>query len=629
MTAATAKKSKTQSIITPEQLEAAEAELGQKAPSRSKGAKQLETDDELLRTSLSYHGELIRMHVEGATDDELLVEINRRWRMAPVKTKRPYCVKVGDPNWGTAIWFDTIKPSGPPNLCHSERCEDLLPEVRRVLEIGQESAPQDISAEKFEQLRAKGKSRTKEPAAVEQLTISTQVEKRPIAWFKKSPFDTRANRPTDWVNELADSLKRDGQLQPCLARPDGQHIAGWTRVEAAKVAGLKSLDVRIVHCDDTTARRLVLIENAKRRDLTEKEKCAAYCVLLDEYKSAGRTQKELAADLGINESTLSNNVRLKSLPPEIWERHHAGGLGIDQIRKLAVHAHRPLFVKGFIGHLQNIGCSELEAMPSSHQFTSSYDRGIDSAFRTMKPDAYMGGCRFKPTPEQRAELDIVEIERWGRVVEMAANVPLWNKLNAAAKKAEKERKDKRAAKSSGSQANSYEQSISKREREWALKDAWNRARCKAICAKFPAAKVKKAEVWRLIRVAMAGLSYCYGGDLQESGIFGNEEDFIEQCREVVHGSFDPGDCDVSDDCLLHTIDFLGVDPAEFWKPTDRLLRTCSAPELESFAAECGINDGSANDLVERIIEKWPVGQIPSQFCLEKPSRKKGAANDAE
>lgn len=101
-----------------------------------------------------------------------------------------------------------------------------------------------------------------------------------------SPFQHRRNFDPVALDELAQSIRVHGLLEPVLVRGGGQRfelIAGERRWRAARMAGLAELDARLVECDDLTARRLCLEENLHRSDLTEVELVWAIAELLDAH----------------------------------------------------------------------------------------------------------------------------------------------------------------------------------------------------------------------------------------------------------------------------------------------------------------------------------------------------------
>lgn len=668
-----------------------------------------ETDDELLARSLSYHGPFKAMQTNGATDDELLVEIRKRWRQAMVHGPRRYAVTVTDAVWGTAIWFDTTGQHGQPSLNCWEKDlplrlqgkSPLLPAVRRVLEIPQKTETETTNHEtnghaeetddrQFETLKAKGKSKAKEAPEVKAPVIecghcgtdvvealrSTRTGKPkrvphpsttstttpsgilandpdacapeppldlgdderavlgpivrfPIAKMTRSPYQTRAEPTPVWLRELADSMESEGQLQPCLVRPSGELIGGHTRCEAGKLLKWTELDVRIVECDDATARRLVLIDNAKRQDLTERARVQAYAELLADYKARGRTQAEMAAKLKIDETTLSNILRLQSLPDALWERYEAKGLSVDQIRFLAVHAARPKFVTAFLNYLEKNCFCKKDEQPENGHFDSAFERGIESAFRPMTKDTYGRGCQFKPSEEEKKLLEIVDVKRrryGGGVSKMAANVNLWNKLNQAAKKKAKEKETAKTSKAPDPKALKAAARVQAErqaaQRTRALEECWHSARGMAIAEKFAKPKRQDFPAAIRLRMFMIQVDHWRGGRVELDLLTSPEPEFIAAICADVHRWFEgDGHCDLETLELL--VEWLQVDPVPFWQASKDLLDCCTADELQELAEDFDLPENqTANNLVEVLVEKWPAGHVPDLFVLTKPEPKK-------
>jgi ParB family chromosome partitioning protein len=120
--------------------------------------------------------------------------------------------------------------------------------------------------------------------------------------------------------QLADSVKRNGILQPVLVRrkADGlfELIAGERRYRAARLAGLKSIPAVVRNSSDEQSMELALIENLQREDLNPIEEARAYYRLVSEF---GLTQEMLAQRFGKDRSSIANSLRLLTLPNEIKE----------------------------------------------------------------------------------------------------------------------------------------------------------------------------------------------------------------------------------------------------------------------------------------------------------------------
>lgn len=127
------------------------------------------------------------------------------------------------------------------------------------------------------------------------------------------------------LNELADSIREHGLVQPIVVRPleDGffQLIAGERRWRASQRAGLSRVPAVIREAGEHAALELALIENLQREDLNPMEEAQAYERLIADF---GMTQEEVARRVGKNRATISNMLRLLKLPPEVqqWLREN-------------------------------------------------------------------------------------------------------------------------------------------------------------------------------------------------------------------------------------------------------------------------------------------------------------------
>ena len=135
----------------------------------------------------------------------------------------------------------------------------------------------------------------------------------------------RKNFDETALEELADSIREHGVVQPIVVRPleDGffQLIAGERRWRAAQRAGLSRLPAVIREAGEHAALELALIENLQREDLNPMEEAQAYERLIADF---GLTQEEVARRVGKNRATIANMLRLLRLPAEVqqWLREN-------------------------------------------------------------------------------------------------------------------------------------------------------------------------------------------------------------------------------------------------------------------------------------------------------------------
>jgi ParB family chromosome partitioning protein len=135
----------------------------------------------------------------------------------------------------------------------------------------------------------------------------------------------RKNFEEDALNELANSIREHGVVQPIVVRPleDGffQLIAGERRWRASQRAGLTRIPAVVREASEHAALEVALVENLQREDLNPMEEAEAYERLMADF---GLTQDDVAKRVGKNRSTIANMLRLSRLPKEVqqWLREN-------------------------------------------------------------------------------------------------------------------------------------------------------------------------------------------------------------------------------------------------------------------------------------------------------------------
>ncbi len=140
----------------------------------------------------------------------------------------------------------------------------------------------------------------------------------PLDQIEVNPFQPRTTFEEESLNDLADSIKVHGVIQPITVRKiennKYQLIAGERRLRASKLAGKKDVPAFVRLASDQESIEIALIENIQREDLNPLEIAINYKRLQDE---CDLTQEELATRLGKNRSSVTNFIRLLRLPPDI------------------------------------------------------------------------------------------------------------------------------------------------------------------------------------------------------------------------------------------------------------------------------------------------------------------------
>lgn len=136
------------------------------------------------------------------------------------------------------------------------------------------------------------------------------------------------------LQELANSIREHGILQPVLVRPvkNGHEIiAGERRWRAAQLAGLSFIPVVVRDIDEQQAAEISLIENIQRDDLTVVEEAKAYKSLADQF---GYTQEVIAERIGKSRAYVANTLRILNLPDEVLQMLEKGELNAGHVRPL-------------------------------------------------------------------------------------------------------------------------------------------------------------------------------------------------------------------------------------------------------------------------------------------------------
>ncbi len=138
-----------------------------------------------------------------------------------------------------------------------------------------------------------------------------------IDLVETSPYQARREIPPEQLNELADSIRSEGLLQPIVVRRNGekfQLIAGERRWRAFHLLKLKTIPARVVEASNASAAAIGLIENLQREGLNPIEEAYGYASLIRDFDL---TQESTAERVGKGRATVANSLRLLSLDGEI------------------------------------------------------------------------------------------------------------------------------------------------------------------------------------------------------------------------------------------------------------------------------------------------------------------------
>ncbi len=155
-----------------------------------------------------------------------------------------------------------------------------------------------------------------------------------IEQVKANPFQPREDFDMQNMEDLVQSIKEKGVIQPILVRRKDDHyelIAGERRLRAANTLNLKEIPVIVKDVDDRDSLELALIENIQRQDLNAIEEAHAYKYLMDKFQL---TQERISEVLGKARVSIANTLRLLKLPQEIQEEMKKGRISFAHGRAL-------------------------------------------------------------------------------------------------------------------------------------------------------------------------------------------------------------------------------------------------------------------------------------------------------
>ncbi len=142
-------------------------------------------------------------------------------------------------------------------------------------------------------------------------------ETLPIDSIKPSPTQPRRRFKEESLEELAESVREHGVVQPIIVRPCGagyEILVGERRWRAAQLAGLKSIPAVIREAEASECLEIALVENLHRDDLNGIEEATAYRQLMEDF---GLSQDDIARKVGKSRSAVANSLRLLQLPVEV------------------------------------------------------------------------------------------------------------------------------------------------------------------------------------------------------------------------------------------------------------------------------------------------------------------------
>ena len=158
------------------------------------------------------------------------------------------------------------------------------------------------------------------------------VQRVPLDRVQPCPFQPRKEFTAEALQELADSIREQGIIQPLIVRQKGDRfelIAGERRWRAAQLAKITELPVIVREADDREVLELALIENLQRENLNPLEEAQGYSELIGKFSM---TQEDVAVKVGKSRAVVANALRLLKLPPDVQVNVRDGRISVGHAK---------------------------------------------------------------------------------------------------------------------------------------------------------------------------------------------------------------------------------------------------------------------------------------------------------
>ena len=221
--------------------------------------------------------------------------------------------------------------------------EKAAPEKRKALGRGLDSllpgGPRVVAPAAVRRLRARRRrlaggapAATRRPRTSDARDAVVQIS---LEQIEENPYQTRYHFDTEALEELANSIRANGVVQPVVVRPgaDGRYllILGERRCRASKLAGKTTIPAIVRRVSDQQAAEMTVVENLQRQDLNCIEQAAAFSKLSRDF---GLTQEQIGQRVGVSRESVSNYMRLLKLPAAVLQYLQEGRLGFSEARVL-------------------------------------------------------------------------------------------------------------------------------------------------------------------------------------------------------------------------------------------------------------------------------------------------------
>jgi ParB family chromosome partitioning protein len=222
-------------------------------------------------------------------------------------------------------------------------------------------------------------------------TIGSKVNKISIANIQRSRYQPRSIFDQEKLNELSDSIKENGVIQPIAVRANkyepGKYeiVAGERRWLAAQKAGLNDVPVVVLDIDDQKSLEIGIVENVQRQDLNVIEEARGYQRLVKEF---GYDHDKISKFMSKSRSHISNTLRLLNLPEDIIGLIEEGKLTAGQARPLIGMPNASEIAENIVK--KKVAAREVETIVKSKKIKKNIDEDPNIAFVKNEIESRLG-----------------------------------------------------------------------------------------------------------------------------------------------------------------------------------------------------------------------------------------------
>ena len=225
-----------------------------------------------------------------------------------------------------------------------------------------------------------------------QKETTAEINRLPLTALQAGKYQPRQKMEAGALQELAESIREQGVMQPLLVRLVGagkyEIIAGERRFRAATLAGLKEVPVLVSGADDQAAAAMALVENMQREDLNPLEESQGLARLIEEF---GFTHEQAAKAVGKSRSAISNLLRLGQLAKPVQAMLLAGDIDMGHARALL-----PLPGASQVALAQRIAAQGLSVREAERMSTALARAGGQIGDKKAKTNAEAGAPSCDP-----------------------------------------------------------------------------------------------------------------------------------------------------------------------------------------------------------------------------------------